>query len=381
MPKRVVVLGAGFGGLELTSILSEAMGDAIDLVLIDRAEAFVFGFSKLDVMFGHELPAHARHPYGGIVKPGVRFVQSAIRAIDPGSRHVETDAGSFDADILVVALGADVDPSATPGLVEGGNEFYSVQGAETLRDVLPSFEGGPAIVGVCGTPFKCPPAPSEAALLLHDFLVARGIAPDISVVMPFGKPIPPSPDTSDAILAAFAERGIRFVKDRLVTALDPARKVAVLNDGSEMPYALFLGVPVHRAPAVIAESALAVNGWVPVDKQTLATSFPGVYAVGDVNSVGTPKAGVFAEGAARVAAAGILVQLMGGDAPAPYAGAGSCYVEFGNHQVGRVDVNFLGGPKPTGTFQAPSDALVAEKAHFGTSRALRWFGRDWAAKG
>ena len=155
----------------------------------------------------------------------------------------------------------------------------------------------------------------------------------------------------------------------------------MLNDGSEMPYALFLGVPVHRAPDVIAQSELAVNGWVPVDKQTLATKFPGVYAVGDVNSVGTPKAGVFAEGAARVAAAGILVQLMGGDAPAPYAGAGSCYVEFGNHQVGRVDVNFLGGPKPTGTFQAPSDALVAEKAHFGTSRALRWFGRDWAAKG
>jgi len=380
MRKRVVVLGAGFGGLELTSILSETMGDAIDLVLIDRADAFVFGFSKLDVMFGHEMPANSRHPYREIVKPGVRFVQASVRAIDPVDRRVETDEGSFDADILVVALGADVDPSATPGLVEGGNEFYSVRGAETLRDVLPDFKGGPAIVGVCGAPFKCPPAPSEAALLLHDYLVARGVASEISVVMPFGTPIPPSPDTSAAILAAFAERGITYVKDRLVTALDPARKVAVLNDGSEMPYALFLGVPVHRAPAVVVESGMAVNGWVPVDKQTLATKFPGVYAVGDVNSVGTPKAGVFAEGAARVAAAGILAQLQGGDSPAPYAGAGSCYVEFGNHQVGRVDVNFLGGPKPTGTFSPPSDALVAEKKHFGSSRALRWFGREWTAK-
>jgi sulfide:quinone oxidoreductase len=382
MPTRVVVLGAGFGGLELTSILSEKFGDAIDIVLVDKDDSFVFGFSKLDVMFGHEMPEQARHPYLAIVKPGVRFVQTMVRAIDPLARRVETDAGSFEADILVVALGADVDPSLTPGLVEGGNEFYSVAGAEKLRDVLPGFTGGSAIVGVCGAPFKCPPAPSEAALLLHDFLVVRGLrdASEISVVMPFGTPIPPSPDTSNAILAAFADRGIRYVKDRLVTALDPARKVAVLNDGSEMPYALFLGVPVHRAPAVVAESELAVNGWIPVDKQTLATRFPGVYAVGDVNSVGTPKAGVFAEGAARVAAAGIFAQLEGGEAPAPYAGAGSCYVEFGGHQVGRVDVNFLGGPKPTGTFQAPSDALVTEKAHFGSSRALRWFGREWAAK-
>jgi sulfide:quinone oxidoreductase len=380
MPTRVVVLGAGFGGLELTSILSDEFGDTIDILLVDKHGSFIFGFSKLDVMFGHEIPAHARHPYRAIAKPGVRFVQTTVRAIDPVARSVQTDAGRFDADILVVALGADVDPSATPGLVEGGNEFYSVRGAETLREILPRFEGGPAIVGVCGTPFKCPPAPSEAALLLHDFLVARGVVPEISVVMPFGTPIPPSPDTSDAILAAFAERGIRYVKDRLVTALDPARKVAVLNDGSEMPYALFLGVPVHRAPAVVVESGLAVNGWIPVDKQTLATSFPGVYAVGDVNSVGTPKAGVFAEGAARVAAAGILAQLRGGTTPAPYTGAGSCYVEFGNHRVGRVDVNFLGGPKPTGTFEPPSEALVQEKAQFGSSRALRWFGREWAAK-
>src|SRR5437870_996066 len=160
------------------------------------------------------------------------------------------------------------------------------------------------------------------------------------------------------ILAAFAERGIRFVKDSLVKALDPGRKVAVLSDGSEMPYELFLGIPVHRVPQVVVESGLAAHphDWVPVNKQTLETRFPGVYAVGDVNGVGTPKAGVFAEGSARVVAAAIIAQLRGGEPPGPYSGAGSCYVEFGNEQVGRVDVNFLSGPKPTGTFQEPSEA-------------------------
>ena len=383
MKTRIVVLGAGFGGLELTTILSETFGDTVDILLIDKGDSFVFGFSKLDVMFGRQLPPDVRHPYRSIIKPGVRFLQSTVQAIDPLARRVVTEHGTFEADILVVALGADLHPQATPGLVEGGHEFYTVAGAFALRDVLPTFEKGPAIVGVTSTPFKCPPAPSETAFLLHDYLVRRGRREhtEISVVMPFGIPIPPSPDSSQAILAGFAARGIRYIKDSLVTSLDPQRKLAVLNDGRQLPYALFLGVPVHRPPGVVLESGLAVDGWVPVNKATLETRFPGVYAVGDVNSVGTPKAGVFAEGAAKVAAAGIIAQLRGGQPPAPYDGAGSCYVEFGGQQVGRIDVNFLSGPRPTGSFQEPSEALVAEKVHFGSSRVQRWFGRAWSTKG
>src|SRR5882672_3973467 len=200
MRPRVVVLGAGFGGLELTTMLSDALGATIDIVLIDQAEDFVFGFSKLDVMFGRQLPAAVRHSYRDVVKPGVRFVQTSVRSIDPAAKRVVTDAGAFEADLLIVALGADLDLAATPGLVEEGTEFYTVPGAFGLRDVLPGFKGGHAVVGVCGRTFKCPPAPSEAALLLHDFLTARGRreASQISLVMPFGTPIPPSPDTSRA---------------------------------------------------------------------------------------------------------------------------------------------------------------------------------------
>jgi sulfide:quinone oxidoreductase len=378
MTSRVVVLGAGFGGLELATMLSEAFGDDLDVTLIDASDSFVFGFSKLDVMFGRKEPAATRHPYRDIVKPGVRFLQATVRSIDPVARRVETTSGAFDADVLVIALGADYDVAATPGLAEGGNEFYSVAGAIALREVLSSFEGGPAIVGVTGPTFKCPPAPSEAALLLHDFLVARGRreATEISVVMPFGVPIPPSPDASRAILAAFAERDIRFVPDNLVERLDPGRWMAVLSGGTEMPYSLFLGVPVHRVPQVVVDSGLAAHAadWVAVDKGTLETRFPGVYAIGDVNGVGTPKAGVFAEGAARAAAAAIIARLQDGPSAEPYDGRGACYVEFGHEQVARVDVDFFSGPAPSGAFREPSEALVAEKARFGSSRSRRWFG-------
>jgi sulfide:quinone oxidoreductase len=374
---RIVVLGAGFAGLELATVLSLAMGDGAGVTLIDESDAFVFGYSKLDVMFGRAAPEEVRLRYADFVKPGVRFLHETVTAIDPEARRVTTDGGVLESDVLVVALGADYDFDATPGLAELGSEFYSVGGAERLRNVLPAFTHGRAIVGVCGAPFKCPPAPSEAALLLHDYLSERGVRGDceISLVMPFGTPVTPSPDTSAALLAAFVERGIAFVAGRRVSSLDLTRSVAVLDDGTELPYDLFLGVPKHQAPDVVLESGMAEDGYVPVDPITLETRFPGVYAVGDVATVGVPKAGVFSEGAARVVAASLVARLQGGEQPGAYDGRGSCYIEFGAGRVGRVDVDFLSGPKPTGTFQEPSGELVAEKQHFGASRRTRWFNR------
>lgn len=373
--QRVVVLGAGFGGLELSALLSDALGEQLDLTLIDQSDSFFFGFSKLDVMFGRKPADAVRISYRHVVKPGVRFRQEKIMAIDAVARRVTTDGGVYEADILVVALGADYDQSATPGLVEGGNEYYSFAGAERLREVLPTFSAGHAVVGVTGVEFKCPPAPSEAALMLHDYLSGRGVrdACTISLVMPFDEPIPPSPDTSRALLAAFAERGITFVPNRLVSALDPARHVVILDDQSELPYDLFLGIPKHRAPQVVLDSGMTEHGWIPVNPKNLQTRFPGVYAIGDVTSVGTPRAGIFAEGAARVVAAAIIAQAQGGEQPPDYDGKGSCYIEFGAHRVGRVDVQFLSGP-PTGTFVAPSLEGSAEKERFGSSRRARWFG-------
>jgi sulfide:quinone oxidoreductase len=373
---RVVVLGAGFGGLELTARLSEQLGDQVDVTLIDKSDAFVFGFSKLDVMFGAKTIDDVRFEYRDIAKPGVEFRQETIVSIDPDARRTVTDRGTYDADVLVVALGADLDTAATPGLDTGGNEFYSVEGAERLREVMPSFDGGHAIVGVTGPSFKCPPAPSEAAILLDDMLRERVVrdAADITLVIPFGVPIPPSPETSKALLTTFEERGIRFIAEHRVTSLEPGTKTAMLDDGTELPYDLFLGIPVHRVPAVVAESGLAVDGWIPVEPSTLATSFEDVYAIGDVTSVGTPKAGVFAEGAGRVVADEIVARIRGDGAADAYDGRGNCYIEFGDELVGRVEVDFLSGPSPTSFFAAPSPAITAEKREFASSRRARWFG-------
>ena len=376
MPPSILVLGAGFGGLELCSILSEKLGAEVEVTLIDRADAFTFGYSKLDVMFGHAALEEVRLPYRRFLKPGVRFLQESIVSFDPVARRVVTDRGEHTGDHVVVALGADQDLAATPGLSEA-TEFYSVAGAAQLGRMLPAFPGGRVLIAVGGVPFKCPPAPSEAALMMHDYLTRRGLraASEITLVLPFKLPVPPSPEMSRALLGAFAERGITFTPERLLRRVDAARRVAILDDGREVPYDLLLGVPAIRAPRVLEGCGLTADGFVPVDPKTLATAFPDVYAIGDCARQGTPKAGVFAEGAARALAAALIARLRGGTPDAAHRGTGSCYIEFGAGRIGRVDIDFFSNPAgPVGIYHEPSVALRQDKEEFGSSRPARWFG-------
>ncbi len=377
MKTRILILGAGFGGLELSTSLSEALGDSIDVTLIDKSDGFVFGFAKLDLLFGRVGSEQAiRHPYADYAKTGVRLLKETITAIDPVAKRVTTDQGLHTCDILVVALGADYDVTTTPGVVLGRNEFYSVPGAAHLATVLPRFQGGNVVVGICGAPYKCPPAPSECALMLHDYLERRGLRGNstITLVNPLSSPVPPSPETSVALMKAFAERGIVFMGATRIASVDKAGNRVLLDNGNSLPCDLFMGVPKNRAADVVVDSGMTENGWVPVDPRTLQTKYDGVFAVGDLANTGAPKAGVFAEGAARAVAANLISRLRGEPETAKNPGFGSCYIEFGADRIGRVEVDFFSGPKPTGTYYGVSEALRVDKKLFGSTRRQRWFG-------
>jgi len=371
-----VILGAGFGGLELATRLSDSLADDVRVTLIDQNESFSFGFSKLDILFGRKNAADVMLHYRDIAKEGVEFRQERVTSIDPETRRVTTELGSYDADVLAVALGADYDLAATPGLEQGGSEYYTVAGAERMRDVLPGFDSGRILIGILGQPFKCPPAPFEGALLLHDHLVERGIRADaeIRVIGPMAAPVPITKEVSQSILDALHTREIEYVPNQRVIELDTHSKQARLESGGAVAYDLFVGIPIHRVPAVVESSGLAVEGWVPVDHSNLATRFPDVYALGDVVSMPMAKAGVFAENAAVIVADDITARLRGDVLQHRYEGAGSCYLEFGGGMVGKVEANFLGGPAPTATLVGPSRELAAEKEAFASTRRARWFG-------
>ena len=375
---RVVVLGAGFGGLELSSILSERMGDRLDLTLMEKNSSFFFGYSKLDVMFGRRSADSVKHSYNRFLKPGVTFRQECIRSIDPVTRTVRTDGGSYRADVLVVALGADYDIPATPGLSEGGYEFYSFEGAERARDALARFRKGHVLIGVTGFPFKCPPAPSETALLLDEYLTRKGIRQHsrISLVLPYELPIPPSLGTSKALLKKFKEQGIQYIPDILVGSIDPDRKIAELDDGREIPFDLFLGIPEHCVPKVVEESGLVFDEWVPVDHTNLRTKYPQVYAIGDVSHAGVPKSGEFARSAAETAAESIIEEFHGRELSSPFPGKSTCYVEFGYGNVARADVDFFSKQVATGSHLEASRELSEEKYQLGDRLKFRWFGNN-----
>jgi sulfide:quinone oxidoreductase len=377
--QHVLILGAGFGGLELATRLSESCEDAVRVTLLDRNDSFFFGFSKLDVMLGRQTSEDVRLHYRDIAKDGVEFRQETVTGIDPAARRVTTDAGAYDADFLVVALGADYDMDATPGFLDGGHEYYSLAGAERLRDALADFNGGRVVVSVLAQPFKCPPAPFEGSFLLHEHFMQQGIRESVQMTttFPMQRPVPVTAAVSQMFRDGLAARGIEELPQQVVTALDPARREAQLAGGGSLPYDLFIGIPVHRAPEPLPASGLAVNGWVPVDQTNLRTRFPNVYALGDVctGPRTVPKAGIFAESAALVVADDISAAISGAEPPPPYGGSGICYAEFGGGLVSKVDVSFLSGAQPAADAHDPSREHAAEKEEFGATRRARWFGR------
>src|SRR4051794_5941827 len=210
-------------------------------------------------MLGRQLADDVRLHYRHIDKDGVEFRQETVTGIDPGARRVTTDASSYDADFLVVAMGADYDMDATPGLEAGGFEYYTVAGAERLRDALAGFDGGCVLVSVLGQPFKCPPAPFEGAFLLHEYFTHRGIRESVQMTstFPMQRPVPVTGEVSQMFRDALAARDIEERPQHLVKRIDPGTQTAHLADGETLPYDLFVGIPIHRAPAPLAAAGLA----------------------------------------------------------------------------------------------------------------------------
>lgn len=376
MSKHVVILGAGFAGLELATRLSESHADELRVTLIDQNESFTFGFSKLAVMFGQKSLDEVRLPYAGIDKPSVEFRRERVTSIDASARHVETDGGSYDADILAIAMGAAYDIEASPGLAGGGLEYYSPEGADRMREPILEFERGKILIAILGHPFKCPPAPFEGALLFDDHFKRRGIRDQVEIRVsgPMAAPVPVTAEVSGAFVQAMRERDMAYLAKTVVTEVDLDAGIARTDGGEELEFDMFVGIPIHRVPPVVAESGLAPDGWIPVDRSTLRTEHEGVYALGDCAATPNPKAGVFAESAAIAVAEDISAQLGSGPPQHPFEGQGHCYLEFGDGLVGKVEVNFFGSEKPRAKLHEPSVEGAEDKREFARSRIERWFG-------
>lgn len=378
----VVILGAGTGGLTAARQLRRRLDPAARVVLVERDPIVRFAPSFLWVMTGARRRDQIALDITRQRRRGIEVVIDEITAIDPTDRLVRTNDHQLVYDRLVVALGAELAPDALPGFTEAAHNVYTIDGAETAHDALVSLSAGRLAVLVSRLPYKCPAAPYETALLADALLRHRGVRDQVAIDVYTPEPYP-MPTAGAAIGAAVRgildQHAITLHTDSPVTEVDAAARELVLADGERAAFDVLLGVPAHRAPALLRESGLAgESGWVAVDKAILATPTAGVSAIGDATAIPIaggkflPKAGVFAHAQAGIVARRIADELAGRAPTATFDGHGACFLETGQGRAGYAAGDFYATDSPAIKMRNPSRHWHLGKIAFEQYWLHRW---------
>ena len=379
--KSVLVLGGGIGGVTTATHLAERIGAEASVTLIDRHPTFYQCAHNMELLTRET--TDARGPEGrltALAEEGIRFVQADVRRIDPARRSVETSHGSFEADYLVIALGAELAPEQVPGFRDAAINLYQADGAARAGDALAALKRGRVAILIARTPFKCPAAPYEFAFLTDSILRHHGVrgAVAVDVYTPEWQPMLAAGDKVGAeVVRLLTERSIGYHTEEMVLKVDGSAR-RLLFETTEAEYDLLLGVPPHIAPPALRESGLTdTSGWVPVSAGTLQTRFPHVYTIGDAaavrlhNGLFLPMAGVFAFQEGLVVGENIAAEIHGGK-PTEFTGEGFCYIDVGDGKAAFGSGKFLAAPAPQVTFEPPSAEFKRAKTEFtnAISRAL-----------
>ena len=381
MDKHVVVLGGGFGGLAAAHELRKGLGPENRVSLVDRQPLFSMGLTKLWVMNGTRAVGEKSGNRTLLTRKGIDFIEGEVMSIDAIAKIVQVGKLRLSFDYLIIALGADYSPASTPGFSQHAKNLYAESGCSEIRDQLRAIASGNITILICGLPFKCPPAPYEAAFLVDDLLRTRGMRGSVSVRVVTPEPHPFSllgPEAGKHITRLLSEKEIEYFASERVREI---RSGAILTEsGKQISHTLLLAVPKHVAPEVLRKSGLIDDsGWVPVDPKNLSTKHPGVYAVGDCAGTRNPhgqllpRAGIIAEEQGKVVATNLVREINGQAGIEEFRGNGMCFMETGNGMAAPIRANFFAEPTPTWEFQAPSKEGLIEKREFLETRMKAWF--------
>lgn len=378
--QTVVVLGGGVGGVSAANRLRRRLDGRHRVILVNRDPDFTFATSFLWVMSGKRRSEQVTRPLEALRRRGIDVVIGDIESIDPANRTVMVDDRQVVADHLVVSLGADYATDTIPGLNEAGQTFATLAGAQQLGRAINSLTQGRILI-VTGAPlYRCPAAPYEAALLIDAMLRRNGARRNVSVALHSAEPGPmgvAGANVSAAVVSILASRDIDYRPSHQITAAEPSH--AEFSDAQSEAFDLLVYMPPIRTPAVVGASSLASSsGWIKADRYSLATEFPGVYAIGDNThlplSIGKPlpRAGVFAHAQALVVADNIAAAIQDRPPTARFDGHGGCFVETGFGKAGFGTGDFYGEPAPAVTLRSPSRRHHLAKVAFEYNVMHRW---------
>ena len=361
--KTILILGAGVGGVATARALRKRLPTNHHIVLIDRERDYMFAPSLLWLMVGQRTAEAITRPLARLARKGIDVRVGSVEHIDPNKRIVRVSGESLVADYVVVALGAELAEVSIPGLAQAGHNFYSRSGAESLWDVLRSLRSGRIVVLTAAAAYKCPAAPYEGAMLIDAWYRKRGLRDHVQIDMYAAEPAPmgvAGPHVSSAVTQLLSEKRIGYNSEHQVIAVDAEQKRLRFANGAAAAFDVLAYVPPHRAPSVVRDSGLlGESGWITVDRHTLKTRWPNVYAIGDVVSIPLalgkplPKAGVFAERQANVVAENIAHAIANEEQSARFDGHGECFIEVGDGKAGFGGGDFYAEPKPAITLRPP----------------------------
>lgn len=383
MSKTVLILGGGVGGLVAANLVRKALPKEHRVVLVEREADFVFAPSLLWLMTGDRTPEKISRPLSRLSKKGIEVLRGEIEGVDATRREVVVNGTAVGGDFMVIALGAELAPQLVPGLSEAGHTFYTLAGAQGLRDALDNFKGGRLVVLTAAPLYKCPAAPYEAAMLLEGYLRKRKLRQATQLDLFAAEPGPmgvAGPEVSKAVRQMVEAKGITYHPEHQVKAVGPVAKTLSFASGVEAQFDLLAYVPPHRAPKVLREAGLCgETGWLSADRNTLETAFPGVYALGDAVSIPLkmgkplPRAGVFAHNEAEVVSRNVARAITGKGKPSAFDGEGECFIEMGGGVAGFGKGNFYGDPVPEVKLHKPGRHWHVAKVLFEKDWLRRWF--------
>lgn len=378
MGKRIVILGAGFGGLAAANMLRRNLPQDHRIIVIDRKKEFMMGLVNLWILHGDRQLADAQTPLAGLDARGIEYLNDEVAAIDAAGMNVACKShGRISYDYLIVALGSELAPERVEGFVGRGYNLYDPPQVPPLREKLLSLSRGRVAMCIMGMPYKCPPAPYEASLLISDIFETKGNRKDIEIDVycpaPIALPVAGA-EVSKSIVQLIESKDVHFHPSHKLKAVSD---VLEFENGAREKYDVLVGIPQHRVPDVVKSSGLAAGDWVAVDRKTLRTQFQNVFAIGDVTEIkvgalAIPKAGIFAEAQAKVVAQEIMDEINAAQQSAGFDGKGFCFMETGNSQAGFVEADFFADPAPILRLEPPSGLNYEKKHEFERSRVREW---------
>lgn len=381
MGKRILILGAGFGGLAASNILRKSLSQDHQVIVIDKKKSFMMGLVKLWILDGTRKLEESQTPLDGLNAKGIEYLNDEIVKIDTTAGRVQAkDHGWIEYDYLIVALGAELAPEMINGFLEMGYNLYDAQQVPKLRERLLSLRSGRVAIAIMGMPYKCPPAPFEAAMIISNLLTRQGtrssIRIDLYAAASIALPVA-GPQVSNDVVKMISQEGIHFHPSYKLKSI--FEKQLEFENGAKEDYDVLVGIPPHRAPKVIRSSGLTNGGdWIVVDRYTMKTTLGNnIYAIGDVTEIKVgaitmPKAGIFAEEEAKVAAEQIIDEIMGKPAIARFSGQGYCFMEVGSKRAGYLEADFYNQAGPLIKLEAPSEQNFEKKQDFERIRIKEW---------